>query len=90
LTCHYCRFDLDLVVVEMYVDGQDVTKFASMGKLKAGRLVRELSDACLQYWGGMGFTSEVLVSRYYRYAKGGGIHVWWWSTCTVGGYMYYW
>ncbi|XP_075443446.1 putative acyl-CoA dehydrogenase 6 [Ascaphus truei] len=52
--------------VEMYVGGNDVTKFASMGKLKAGRLVRELNDSCLQFWGGMGFTNEVLVSRCYR------------------------
>ncbi len=43
-----------------------MTKFASMCKLKAGRLAREVSDACLQYWGGMGFTNEVLVSRMYR------------------------
>ena len=25
-----------------------------------------ISDACLQYWGGMGFTNDVLISRYYR------------------------
>ena len=42
--------------------GEDVTKLASMCKLKAGRLAREVSDSCLQYWGGMGFTNEVLVS----------------------------
>ncbi|XP_076058770.1 putative acyl-CoA dehydrogenase 6 [Oratosquilla oratoria] len=52
--------------VDMYVDGQDVTKLASMCKLKAGRLAREVTDSCLQFWGGMGFTNEVLVSRYYR------------------------
>ena len=43
-----------------------MTKFASMAKLKAGRLVRELTDSCLQYWGGMGYMSEVEVSRMYR------------------------
>ncbi|XP_028672918.1 probable acyl-CoA dehydrogenase 6 [Erpetoichthys calabaricus] len=52
--------------VALYVKGNDVTKLASMAKLKAGRLARELSDSCLQYWGGMGFTSEVFVSRFYR------------------------
>ena len=46
--------------------GEDVTYLASMLKLKAGRLAREVSDACLQYWGGMGFTDEVFVSQYYR------------------------
>ncbi|XP_054017062.1 probable acyl-CoA dehydrogenase 6 [Dryobates pubescens] len=52
--------------VDLYLEGNDVTKFASMGKLKAGRLCREVTDSCLQFWGGMGFTNEVLVSRYYR------------------------
>ncbi|XP_028820201.1 probable acyl-CoA dehydrogenase 6 [Denticeps clupeoides] len=50
----------------LYIRGNDVTKMASMAKLKAGRLARELGDSCLQYWGGMGFTSDVLVSRFYR------------------------
>lgn len=44
---------------ELYVGGEDVTKLASMCKLKSGRLVREISDSCLQFWGGMGFTNEV-------------------------------
>ncbi|KAJ6666653.1 hypothetical protein lerEdw1_020377 [Lerista edwardsae] len=52
--------------VVLYLGGNDVTKFASMAKLKAGRLARELCDSCLQFWGGMGFTNEVLVSRFYR------------------------
>ncbi|XP_057897181.1 probable acyl-CoA dehydrogenase 6 [Melospiza georgiana] len=52
--------------VALYVEGNDVTKFASMAKLKAGRLTREVTDSCLQFWGGMGFTNEVLVSRLYR------------------------
>ncbi|XP_057242798.1 probable acyl-CoA dehydrogenase 6 [Malurus melanocephalus] len=52
--------------VGLYIEGNDVTKFASMAKLKAGRLTREVTDSCLQFWGGMGFTSEVLVSRFYR------------------------
>lgn len=43
-----------------------MTKLASMGKLKGGRLCRELVDCCLQFWGGMGYTSEVEVSRMYR------------------------
>jgi citronellyl-CoA dehydrogenase len=52
--------------VEMYVSGKDVTKLASMAKLKCGRLSREVTDACLQYWGGMGFTADNPVSRAYR------------------------
>ncbi len=52
--------------VAQYVTGQDVTKLASMAKLKCGRLSRELSDSCLQYWGGMGYTMDNRVSRAYR------------------------
>jgi citronellyl-CoA dehydrogenase len=51
---------------EKYVDGEDVTELASMAKLKSGRLRREVSDACLQYWGGMGYTWDNPVSRAYR------------------------
>jgi citronellyl-CoA dehydrogenase len=51
---------------ELYVAGQDVTALASMAKLKAGRLTREVADKCLQFWGGMGFTWDNSVSRLYR------------------------
>ncbi|XP_023264579.1 probable acyl-CoA dehydrogenase 6 [Seriola lalandi dorsalis] len=50
----------------LYIKGNDVTKLASMAKLKGGRLAREVADSCLQYWGGMGFTNDVMVSRFYR------------------------
>ena len=52
--------------VEEYVGGAEVTMLASMAKLKAGRLSREVSDACLQYWGGMGFMWDNPVSRAFR------------------------
>jgi citronellyl-CoA dehydrogenase len=51
---------------ERYVSGEDVTELASMAKLKAGRLKREVTDACLQYWGGMGYTWDNPVSRAFR------------------------
>ena len=51
---------------EQYIKGRDVTKLASMAKLKAGRLGREVTDSCLQYWGGMGFMWDNPVSRAYR------------------------
>ena len=47
-------------------DSAEVVKLASMCKLKVGRLSREVSDSCLQYWGGMGFSAESIVSRFYR------------------------
>ncbi len=52
--------------VEQYVAGNDVTRLASMAKLKCGRLGREVSDSCLQYWGGMGFTADNPVSQSFR------------------------
>ncbi len=52
--------------VEKYIHGEDVTRLASMLKLKAGRLGREVGDSCLQYWGGMGYTWENRAARYYR------------------------
>jgi citronellyl-CoA dehydrogenase len=58
---------------EMYVAGEDVTELASMAKLKGGRLRREVSDACLQYWGGMGYTWDNPVSRAYRDGRLGSI-----------------
>ncbi len=50
----------------LYVSGKDVTQLASMAKLKAGRLTREVADKCLQYWGGMGYTWDNPVSRLFR------------------------
>jgi citronellyl-CoA dehydrogenase len=51
---------------EDYVGGQDATMLASMAKLKAGRLGREVTDACLQFWGGQGYMWETHVARAYR------------------------
>jgi len=61
-----CLRSLTYRAVEEYVAGDNVTLLASMAKLKAGRLVREVNDACLQYYGGMGFMNETLISRAYR------------------------
>jgi citronellyl-CoA dehydrogenase len=52
--------------VEEYINGADVTQLASMAKLTAGRLLREITDGCLQYWGGMGYMTESEISRMYR------------------------
>jgi len=52
--------------IDIHVSGGDCTLLASMAKLKAGRLNREVNDACLQYWGGMGFMNETPISRRYR------------------------
>jgi citronellyl-CoA dehydrogenase len=54
---------------ERYVadpNDQGVLQLASMAKLKTGRLVREVTDACLQYWGGQGYMWEAEVARAFR------------------------
>ena len=58
---------------DLYLKGQDVTKLASMVKLRSGRLSREVADGCLQYWGGMGFMNETRVSRAFRDGRLGSI-----------------
>ncbi len=57
---------LTYMATEYYLAGKDVTEWASMAKLKSGRLLRTVPDSCLQYWGGMGFTWDNPVSRLYR------------------------
>ncbi|QOT80761.1 acyl-CoA dehydrogenase family protein [Cupriavidus basilensis] len=49
-----------------YIDGGDVVELASMAKLKAGRLSREVADWCMQFQGGMGYTWDNHASRAYR------------------------
>jgi len=57
LTYHAC---------EQYVNGEDPTMLASFAKLKAGRLARQIPSDCMQFWGGMGFMWDNIVSRMYR------------------------
>jgi len=61
---------------EKMLAGEDVTLLASMAKLKAGQLGREVPDSCLQYWGGQGFMWDNYVAQMYRdlrlHAIGGG------------------
>jgi citronellyl-CoA dehydrogenase len=68
-----CLRALTWKAIELYVGGKDVTKLASMAKLKTGRLSREVADSCLQYWGGMGFTWVNPVSMAYRDTRLGSI-----------------
>jgi len=73
---HYKLAELDAEVdalhalcwagVEKVVLGQNATRLATAAKLKAGRVVRQVADGCLQFWGGMGFMDESPISRIYR------------------------
>jgi citronellyl-CoA dehydrogenase len=53
-------------IVRMKMQGLDVTREISMGKLLAGQLISEVAAGCLQMFGGMGFMNETLISRYFR------------------------
>jgi len=57
---------LTYMACEHYLAGEDVTEWATMAKLKAGRLNRLVPDTCLQFWGGMGYTWDNKVSRMFR------------------------
>jgi citronellyl-CoA dehydrogenase len=48
------------------VAGRDASLLASMAKLKSGRLAREVTDSCLQFWGGQGYMWESSVAQFYR------------------------
>ncbi len=50
----------------LIVAGIDATREVSMAKLKAGRLVREVADTCVQFHGGMGYVEEYPIARYFR------------------------
>jgi len=52
--------------VALYIAGNDVTQLASMCKLKAARVAREVADWCVQFWGGMGYMEETRVNRFWR------------------------
>jgi citronellyl-CoA dehydrogenase len=58
---------------EAILAGEDSTRLATMAKLETGRLGRELPSACLQYWGGMGYMTDSIVSRFYRDMRLGAI-----------------
>lgn len=56
-------------IVQMKMEGQDVTKEISMGKLLSGQLLVKVADGCLQMYGGMGFMNEMKISRFFRDTK---------------------
>jgi citronellyl-CoA dehydrogenase len=52
--------------VDLVVSGEDATRLATSAKLIAGRLMRQVADGCLQFWGGMGYVHDSPISRIYR------------------------
>jgi len=61
-----CLRSLAYETIGRYLTGEDMTLQTSMVKLKAGRLCREVTDSCLQFWGGMGYMWETNISRVFR------------------------
>ena len=51
---------------EAYLAGEDVVELASMAKLKASRLGRDIADWCVQFQGGMGYTWHNRAGRAFR------------------------
>jgi citronellyl-CoA dehydrogenase len=51
---------------EAYLQGEDTTRFATIAKLRTGRLNRRVADVCLQFHGGLGYMEETWTARYFR------------------------
>jgi citronellyl-CoA dehydrogenase len=51
---------------DAYVHGEDTRRAATIAKLKAGRLSREVADWCLQFHGGIGYMEETWTARFLR------------------------
>jgi citronellyl-CoA dehydrogenase len=51
---------------EAYLRGEDTTRFATIAKLEAGRLARDVASTCLQFHGGTGYMEETWTARALR------------------------
>jgi citronellyl-CoA dehydrogenase len=64
------RLDLlrhyNYAAAEAYIRGEDTVRFATIAKLEAGRLTREIASTCLQFHGGVGYMEETWTARYLR------------------------
>ena len=64
--------DLDMlrhhnwVAVDAYQRGEDITRQATVAKLKSARLARRIADVAVQYHGGMGYVEENWPARFFR------------------------
>jgi alkylation response protein AidB-like acyl-CoA dehydrogenase len=46
--------------IDDYISGEDITPLATMLKLKSARLARQITDGCLQFWGGKDFITAII------------------------------
>lgn len=49
-----------------YQRGEDITREATVAKLKSARLARRMADAAVQFHGGMGYVEENWPARFFR------------------------
>ena len=70
LTERECLKSLIYHIVRLKSAGLDATRDISMAKLIAGQLMSRIADGCLQMHGGIGYMHEMIISRYFRDARG--------------------
>jgi citronellyl-CoA dehydrogenase len=64
--------EVDLLMVynreaaRRFANGENVTREATIAKLKIGKLARQVADVAVQYHGGMGYAEENWTARYMR------------------------
>jgi citronellyl-CoA dehydrogenase len=64
--------DLDMLrhhnwaAVAKYQRGEDITREATVAKLKAARIARRMADLAVQFHGGMGYVEENWPARFFR------------------------
>ncbi len=52
--------------VDALAAGEDITRHATVAKLRSARLARRMADAAVQYHGGMGYVEENWPARFFR------------------------
>lgn len=57
---------LNWATAEALIRGENPTRLATIGKIKVGKLVREVADWCLQFHGGSGYMEENWPARFMR------------------------
>ncbi len=57
----YCH-----ALADAHMAGENTTRMATIAKLKAGRLIRQVGDWCMQVHGGIGYIEETWTTRFVR------------------------
>jgi len=61
-----CIRQMSYHCVEVFISGKECTREVSMLKMKAGKVMRQLADDCLQLFGGYGYLEHGPISRLWR------------------------